>query len=53
MVVANVRVHGVRDRDMLLTVGAYNRHRDRGIEAAIAMMDPVEWGKSDDGEKMC
>lgn len=37
MVVANVRVHGVRDRDMLRIVGAYNKHRDLGIEAAIVV----------------
>ena len=35
---AKVRVHGVRDRDTLRTVGAYNKHRDRGIIAAIVVI---------------
>lgn len=36
MVVANARVHGVRDLEMARTVEVDRRHRDRGIEAAIA-----------------
>jgi hypothetical protein len=50
MVVANARVQGVRDLDRVRTVDVANRHRDRGIDAAMVNLVSVE-GTSDDEER--
>ena len=50
MVVAKVRELGVRDRDMVCRVDVESRHRDRGIEAAMAESVSKE-KERDEGEK--